>query len=134
MHGNDVDPNDPRNTGLLSMIEMIQNDEISGRGFFLTEQDDSLIFHGFDKLAYQNRLYILNYRFTNGETIRFPIPLREDQIPNSLLDKLETQIKKLKSKENILSSYTIQVREALEKKAKDVYKIKSKPKPKYVML
>lgn len=99
------------------MIEKIQNEDISSLGFHLSEQDDSLLFEGFNNIAYQQRLFLLKYRFINANGYReAPIPLLEEDVPDDVLQKIEQWISKSKLADPTTSSVVAQTREELERR------------------
>lgn len=112
MELNNIDPNDPRNTGLLSMLNELDRDDLSSKGFYLAEQDDELFFfEDFNNSAYQRRLHLLKLRDEVKGKVTLPmISLDLDQIQPRLVKNYEERIIKSLSNEAKLSSYVNQVR------------------------
>eukprot|EP00818_Percolomonas_sp_WS_P008297 CAMPEP_0117448902 /NCGR_PEP_ID=MMETSP0759-20121206/7651_1 /TAXON_ID=63605 /ORGANISM="Percolomonas cosmopolitus, Strain WS" /LENGTH=1533 /DNA_ID=CAMNT_0005241325 /DNA_START=194 /DNA_END=4791 /DNA_ORIENTATION=- len=59
MKGNKIDPNDPKNTGLMSMLELLEDKILTRQGFYLAEQDDDLFISSFNDMRYKKRLEML---------------------------------------------------------------------------
>ncbi|KAG2393318.1 hypothetical protein C9374_006849 [Naegleria lovaniensis] len=112
MESNNIDPNDPRNTGLLSMLNELDRDDLSSKGFYLAEQEDELFFFDdFNNSAYQRRLHLLKLRDEVKGKVPLPlIPLDLDQIQPRVVKSYEEKIIKSLSTEAKLSSYINQVR------------------------
>jgi coiled-coil and C2 domain-containing protein 2A len=117
MEGNRIDPNDPRNTGLLSAIENVDNDIIASKGFHLAEQDDALFFDGARDHTYQRRLHLLKLRFESKSKVPIQIPINGDLITASFVKEYETKIaESFTAKDKLRSKYVQQVRSQLEVK------------------
>ena len=112
MESNNIDPNDPRNTGLLSMLNELDRDDLSSKGFYLAEQDDDLFFfEDFNSSAYQRRLHLLKLRDEVKGKIPLPmISLNTDQIAPRMVKAYEEKIIQSLTSEARLSSYINEVR------------------------
>lgn len=62
LKGNNIDPNDPKNTGLLSMLDLLENRLLNRDGFFLADQDDDLFIPGYNDIRYRKRLELIKER------------------------------------------------------------------------
>ncbi|KAL9654001.1 hypothetical protein ABK040_014210 [Willaertia magna] len=120
MESNNIDPNNPRNTGLLSMLNDMDKADLSSKGFYLAEQDDNLFwFDDFNSSAYHRRLHLLKLRYEVNGRVPFPfIPIDLDQIVPRTVKNYEKMVTNSYSMEAHFSSYVNQVRRAISNNQK----------------
>lgn len=112
MTANRVDPNDPQNTGLLSLLELFDNETISDTGFYPAVQDNSLLFES-SNIAYRRRLYLLRKRYEYREKVRFKVPLPDEAVTLKMIRHFERMVEN-SLKSDSLGEYVRNIRALLD--------------------
>lgn len=90
MKGKSIDPNDPRNTGLVSMLQLVDQVNLTRSGFYLSEQDEEVHLDSADpgSIKENKRLKLLQMRDQRLIEFNEPVPLDEFDVTDKMLRRI----------------------------------------------